>query len=279
MQNLRPSETALKVAYGLLSLSAKPGWRDRLPAELAPLTETLILEAKVFGYNRSVVGLSRRRWMVGLYDRFEKILPGVFEGIGERKLFMDWAVERTIGEGAKQVLIVGAGFDTLCLRLARKYPEVSFFEVDHPATAVAKARGVAKIGKPDNLTLLQADLGLKPLSEVLAEEQAWDAEVKTVAVAEGLLYYLRTSDVASLFDYLAESTGSGSQVAFSYLENHRKHGWATIALNALREPWLSSCSEAKLSEYVGEGWRVSDLPNPTSLSSNLEKFAIVDRSN
>ncbi len=279
MQNLRPSETALKVAYGVLSLTGKPGWEDRFPAALPGLLETLIVEAKVFGYNKRLVAASRRPWMVGFYNGFEKIVPGIFEGIGERKLFMDWAVERSISEGATQVLVVGAGFATLCLRFATTYPDVAFFEVDHPATAVAKARGVAKIGQPENLTLLQADLGVKSLSEELAAWQKWDVNQKTVFVAEGLLYYLAPQAVSDLFAHLANSSGEGSSVAFSYLENHKKHGWVSLALNALREPWLSSTKIAALNDYIGAGWIVPAEPNPTSLSSNLEEFALVTKAN
>ena len=33
--------------------------------------------------------------------------------------------------GAKQVVILGAGFDTLALRLSEQFPSVKFIEVDH----------------------------------------------------------------------------------------------------------------------------------------------------
>lgn len=275
MQNFRPSETALKVAYGLLALSAKSDWQYRLPEDLAELTETLILEAGVFGYNKRVVGLSRKRWMIRLYDRFERVMPGVFKGIGERKLFMDWAVTSAIESGARQVLIIGAGFDTLCLRLAPRYSDVQFIEVDHPATGEAKRRGVEKIGKPDNLALLQADLGERSLSDVLPECPVWSSEVKTVVVAEGLLYYLPHAAVGELFDRIHHCVGAGSSVAFSYMTNHRKHGWARGMLNALSEPWLSSTSEANLTDYIGRNWEVAPPLNPTDFVSELEEFALV----
>jgi len=275
MQNLRPSETALKVAYGLLSLSAKTDWKYQLPPELPDLVETLIVEAKAFGYNKRVVGLSRRSWLVGFYEQFEKVMPGIFEGIGERKLFMDWAVKTAIDEGAMQVLIVGAGFDTLCLRYASNYPEVQFVEVDHPATGIAKERGVRKIGQPGNFTLLQADLGSTSLSNLLGECPDWQIDVASVAVAEGLLYYLERSSVQELFDHLSASMGPGSKVAFSYMQNHRRHGWALGMLNALREPWLSSSPIEKLSEYVGSQWQVPTPANSTDYRSGLEEFAVV----
>ena len=277
MQNLRPSETALKVAYGMLALSAKPGWKDKLPENLAEVTETLILEAKVFGYGHRVLNASRRHWMVGLYDRFEKVMPGIFEGIGERKLFMESCVLSAIDSGAKQVLIVGAGFDSLCIRLAKRYPEVLFVEVDHPATGTAKARGVKKLGQPENLHLIKADLGEKPLSDLLSHFEPWKAHERSITIAEGLLYYLPPVAVQELFHHLLRITGEGSEVAFSYMENHKQHGWALGMLNALREPWLSSASSSELSRYIGPGWAVPDNPNPTQYRSGLEQFALVKR--
>lgn len=277
MQNLRPSETALKIAYGVLSLSAKPGWSKKLPPELPGLIETLILEAKVMGYGKRLVAASQKKWMVSSYNVFEKIVPGIFEGMGYRKLFVSWAVENAITDGANQVLIVGAGFDALCLQLAPKYPDVEFFEVDHPATAIAKARGVAKVGQPDNLTLLQADLGEVALSDVLADCSRWDAAKRSVSVAEGLLYYLRQDQVQELFGHLHQSSGEGSRVAFCYMQDHRKYGWMGAALNALREPWLSSSPKDQLDSYIGEGWRVFPEPNPTDYGSDLEEFALAER--
>ena len=47
---------------------------------------------------------------------------------------------KSIDEGAKQVVILGAGFDTLAWRLSEKFESIRFIEVDHPATSKEKKR-------------------------------------------------------------------------------------------------------------------------------------------
>ena len=49
------------------------------------------------------------------------------------------------------VLIVGAGFDTLGLRIADAHPSVRVVEVDVPATAERRRKAIAKMGwRPGN---------------------------------------------------------------------------------------------------------------------------------
>ena len=73
-------------------------------------------------------------------------MPGQFEGFGYRKIFVQAQVEAAIEHGRRQVVFTGAGFDTLCLRLAPQYPNGRFIELDHPATSAAKAKGIALEG-------------------------------------------------------------------------------------------------------------------------------------
>ena len=124
--------------------------------------------------------------MIRLYEIQDLMMPGMFEAFGHRKIFMQQQVETAVEHGARQVLIVGAGFDTLCLRLAPQHPHVQFFEVDHPATSTAKARGVALEGRPANMHQIAVDLGERALSEVLSANARWQSSEPSVLVAEGL---------------------------------------------------------------------------------------------
>ncbi|MFT5048246.1 MAG: methyltransferase (TIGR00027 family), partial [Porticoccaceae bacterium] len=226
MRDDRPSETALKVALTMVTLQEKPGWQDKLPPQLAEFSERLILAAKAFGYSPSLMRISKRRWMVGFYDFADRVMPGMFEGLGERKIFMNREVERALNDGFTQVLVLGAGFDTLCLRLAPRFPEVSFFEIDHPSTARAKKKGVEEIGQPANLTLTPADLGEAKLVDVLGTDPGWDKHKQTIIVMEGLLYYLTPEDVLDVFNQALTVTGGQSRVAFSHVLNISRQGWA-----------------------------------------------------
>jgi methyltransferase (TIGR00027 family) len=214
MKQGRISQTALKVGLSLITLAQKDDWAERLPPSLVEMTERLILASGARGYGPGVIRASKKPWMLRLY-RFQDwaLLPRQFEGFGHRKIFMDRQVCDAIAAGARQVLIVGAGFDTLCLRRAPEFVDVEFFEVDHPATSVAKAKGVGELGRPANMTLIAADLGERPLSKVLAESERWDAPKHSVLVAEGLLQYLDTASIHGLLREAGACTPPGSLLA------------------------------------------------------------------
>lgn len=66
------------------------------------------------------------------------MMPGQFVAFAHRKAFCERQVREGIGAGASQVLVLGAGYDTMGWRLAPEFSGVSFFEIDHPATARLK---------------------------------------------------------------------------------------------------------------------------------------------
>jgi len=272
----RVSQTALKVGLLMITLNQKRGWKSRLPEGLADLTERLILAAGVFGYDPRLIRMNKRPWVVGLSDYYEAVMPGVFEGIGERKIFINDQILTAIEAGASQVLVVGAGFDTLCLRLAPQFPEVQFFEVDHPATSAAKAKGVMQEGPPANLTLLTADLKQASLSTLMLKTEPWDVNAKSAIVAEGLFLYLKEEDVLHLFTEAAACTGTGTRFAFSHGVTVKEYQFTNAWLRLIGEPWLSSCATEDLPGYIGQDWSVLESQAPRS-RRELEGFAVAEK--
>ena len=272
----RVSQTALKVGLIMITLNEKAGWKTRLPRGLAELTERLILAADVFGYGSRMISLNKKRWVVRLSEYCETKIPGVFKGIGERKIFINEQVLAAIETGATQVLVVGAGFDTLCLRLAPQFPHVKFFEVDHPATSAAKAKGVTQEGQPENMFLISADIKETPLSKLMCRYEHWDSSIRSAVVAEGLFLYLERKDVLGVFREVAACTASGTRVAFSYGIELEEHLFTNAILHLIGEPWLSSCASADLPEYIGPGWTVIGTRKAHPKNA-LEGFAVAER--
>ena len=260
----------------MVTLGAKPGWRDRLPAGLPELSEALLLTCGEFPFSERALRLSRQPLAVGLASFGEILQPGSFEGLGRRKIFMDQQVEEAIDAGAGQVLVLGAGFDTLGLRLAAEYPGLRFFEIDHPDTGRAKARAIDALGRPDNLCLVAADLANQSLSEVLEENGEWESGALSVVVAEGLLYYLPSVAVKSLFAELSRVIPAGSRVAFSHLFDARSYRLARAALRIGGEPWLSASTTEKLPSYIGPGWEII-AARPGRRYRDLESLAVAQR--
>ncbi len=182
--------------------------------------------------------------------------------------------------GAAQVLVLGAGYDMLCWRLAPEFPGVRFFEVDHPATATAKTTAIEAMGRPDNMALIAADLGAARLPDVMAASPGWRSDARSVIVAEGLLYYLPAADVVDLFGQLGDCAAPGSRMAFTYFEpgGPSRVGWVAPALTLIGEPWLWLVERGDLSTFVdGTPWRLAPITDEPDCTKPGERFAVAER--
>ncbi len=276
MKQGRISQTALKVALGLVTLSVKDDWAQRLPPGLVEVTERLLLASGSPGYGPRLMRVSKQPWMIRVYQIQDLLMPGQFEGFGHRKILMQEQVEAAIKQGARQVLVLGAGFDTLCLRLALQYSRVQFFEVDYPATSAAKARGVGLEGQPANMIQIAADLGEQALSKVLSEDGRWQSSLPSALLAEGLFQYLTDDEVRGLLRDAAVCTSRGSRFVFTHaIPGERK--MLSILVRLIGEPWKSAVRSEDLLEYVeGTGWTmISDAD--TDSAHGVEHYAVAER--
>jgi methyltransferase (TIGR00027 family) len=272
----RISQTALKVALALVTLSVKDDWSQRLPLGLVEASERLLMASGSPGYGPRLMRVSKQPWMLRVYQVQDLMMPGQFEGFGHRKIFTQQRVEAAIEQGARQVLVVGAGFDTLCLRLAPQYSAVQFFEVDHPATSAAKARGIAIEGKPANMIQIAADLGEQDLQTVLSEDGRWQSSLPSVLVAEGLFQYLSDDEVRGLLRDAAGCTSPGSQFVFTHAIPGQRR-LLSILTRLIAEPWKSAVRSEDLPDYVeGTGWTmISDVD--TDPAHGVERYAVAER--
>jgi methyltransferase (TIGR00027 family) len=264
MRSERPSKTARKVALNVVTLGANPETDDVLPPGVVDATARLLVESGAVG--ATGVRLSRSRKMVAVYKAFDWMMPGQFEAFAHRKAFCERQVREGLGAGASQVLVLGAGFDTIGWRLAPQFAGVEFFEIDHPATARLKAKGIDAMGPRTNLHLIAEDLGKRQLVDVLQTNEVWSMTAPTVIVAEGLLMYLPPEAVGALFDQCAALSGNGSRMAFTYVgtgsDGRPDAGaWTGLVLWILRvsgEPWLWSMPPEELDPFLREhSWRIA----------------------
>lgn len=284
MRRERPSTTARKAALNLLALGSNPGTAAVLPSGVVEATAQVLLASGVVG--ERAVRFARTRCAVSIYRAFDWMMPGQFEAFAHRKAFCERHVRQGIDDGASQVLALGAGYDTLGLRLGPEFPEVRFFEIDHPATAGRKATGIAKLGQPANLHLVAEDLGEHALADVLSALGEWDARATSVVVAEGLLQYLRPEATRELFLHCSAVTGPGSRVAFTYIGSGidgrpdvgRWTGLVLWILRATGEPWLSSIRPTELPRFLAEtGWIQTPEQMAASTKHGVEHMAVAEK--
>jgi methyltransferase (TIGR00027 family) len=119
------------------------------------------------------------------------------------------------GEGFRQVVVLGAGYDTRALRLGERLPPARWIEVDHPATAARKARLSLRSRLPDAVGRVSLDLERDELAPAL-ERAGFDPAAPTCFVLEGLAHYLPRPTFARLLAATARGPGP-RRVIVSYI--------------------------------------------------------------
>ncbi len=219
MREHRPSATAYLIARSLLFLSRDP--------ETAPLNPPGTAEA--CGWFVDLVAPSDGRWArrAGASPMLRRLayaserltIPGIMLHYAIRKRFLEDATRRALAAGIEQVVVLGAGLDTLALRLHREFPDVLFVECDHPATQRVKRRALeAHARTGPNFQLLPVDLARRSLASVIASLPEYRQGADTLLFAEGLTMYLQEQEIDELFAFLWDHAGAGSRFAFTFME-------------------------------------------------------------
>jgi methyltransferase (TIGR00027 family) len=143
---------------------------------------------------------------------------GVFYYVNARTHHMDNLLKQALDDGATQVVILGAGFDSRAYRFHEQYPEVRFFEVDLPATSQDKQNRVETIlnSRPEWVSYVPIDFNTQTLDEVLAKAD-FSRNKKTFYVWEGVTYFISESGVDNTLRFIAENSAPGSQLVFDYM--------------------------------------------------------------
>jgi methyltransferase (TIGR00027 family) len=212
MRTHRASRTAVKVGRFMAVLARQPRLAPLLPKGAAESMERLMLHTGLM--KPWMLRLYGARWYSRLITSIERMtVPGQVLCVGLRKRFMDDETRAALAEGKRQVLIVGAGLDTLSWRLAREYPDVTFVELDHPASQAMKREALEGLGPlPPNLHLVGVDLARTPMEEGLSRIPVWRKDVPSVVIAEAVLMYLEEVHVAAFLEALRRCTGPGSRL-------------------------------------------------------------------
>jgi methyltransferase (TIGR00027 family) len=249
----KPSNTALVVAAGL-QLAHR---HAALPADTLRFNEK-ILRATYPRLSR----LLRKDWFARLCKLLERAtLPGICLHFALRKQILRRHAQDAIAAGCTQVIVLGAGLDTLCLELKAAQPALRCIEIDHPATQAAKRAASAK----QDIVFIAADLARQQLAPLLRTHPAFRADAPTLFIAEGLLMYMPLDAVRSLFAQLA-TAAPHSRVAFTWFEPladgrpgfRRPSRLIDSWLRWRGEPFLSCMARSELTRFLSDGGFVLD---------------------
>lgn len=166
----------------------------------------------------------------------------------------DW-LAAAVRRGTRQLVVLGAGLDTFSLR--NPYPDLSVFEVDHPATQAWKRKCLADSGlaEPHATRFVPVDFERQSLSAELTAAGLHPTE-PAFFIWLGVVPYLTKEAIFNTLSWIAGI--SGSEVVFDYsepAESRDAAGQAALAFHAARvasvgEPWISFFVPAELAKSL-----------------------------
>jgi len=178
-----------------------------------------------------------------------------------RTRLIDDLVDAAVRDGATQLVLLGAGYDSRAYRLPSA-AAVTAFEVDHPATQAAKRRLVQARVRPErrgHVRFVPVDLEHDDLAAALAAAGFAPGRT-TVLVWEGVTNYLTAAVVDRTLRDVARVAPSGSRLVFTYVDRGAVDGsgdfdgleeWVAV-LRRGGEPWRFGLVPGEVPEYLAE---------------------------
>ncbi len=138
--------------------------------------------------------------------------------VNARTHHIDTILRKVASEGVKQVVILGAGYDSRAYRFRKIFPDLKFFEVDLPATQAQKKERLTEIfgSPPDRVAYAPIDFNTQRLEDVL-KEAGYDPTQKTLFLWEGVTYFITEEGVDGTLRFIAQHSAPGSSVVFDYM--------------------------------------------------------------
>lgn len=186
--------------------------------------------------------------------------------------------------GLEQLLLLGAGFDTTCIRKP-KGDAATVFEVDASATQEHKRRVVKRLSHGrdnDRVVWVACDFEQDDLQERLLAN-GFDPARRTLVIWAGVLIYLTRPAITTTLKALATVCPAGSQLVIDYVDADALNG-NTTSVGARRAAWLA----ARRGEPFRTGFTPADIDmllatngfeseEHVSLSALLDRYDQIDR--
>ena len=156
-------------------------------------------------------------WVKSELAKYERMMPGVNGAIVARIKFIDECLQTGLTQGLRQLVIIGAGYDTRAYRLPGVKENLRVFEVDHPATLEVKINTISGIfgSPPGHVSYVPIVFGRDRLPEKLLESD-YNPKLKTLFIVEGLLMYIPAPAVDGLLAFITGASGPESAIVADF---------------------------------------------------------------
>jgi methyltransferase (TIGR00027 family) len=177
-----------------------------------------------------------------------------------RTRLIDDRLLAALHDGVKQIVILGAGFDSRAYRFTEHLNDVRVIEVDQPDTQRLKVERVRDIfGQlPPHVTYAPIDLASETLGRGLADA-GYAADQKAFFIWEGVTFYLPADAVRGMLGWIAANSAAASRVVFDYTYDSSIQMLKTIDLDTVPALWRQAILRFR-SLTAGEPW-IFGLPD------------------
>eukprot|EP00919_Chromeraceae_sp_WS-2016_P026464 GHVR01062745.1.p1 GENE.GHVR01062745.1~~GHVR01062745.1.p1 ORF type:complete len:330 (+),score=12.62 GHVR01062745.1:20-1009(+) len=190
-----------------------------------------------------------------------------------RNIIDYWALSSAFIDSKLEVLtcsqkcVVGAGYDVRLYRdaLQKKNPDMKYFELDKPATQIAKRKAL-EVAMIDSrgVSFVSVDL-MKDCITTKLEENGYDKKTPCVFLLENLVCHLPHYAIKETLTAISSNSAKGTVIIFDYFtENYINNFWfgrfLKFTFQVMSEPILSCMPGVSYSDESGSpGCRDADL--------------------
>lgn len=277
MAKVKPSFTAFLIPKILPAISRDKRYSSLLTKAQVEISRRFARECARNDLGIALIHyLTGRRLAIWLVNNIG--IKGLSVHYAARKKYIRDKFQKISGE-ISQVVMIGAGFDTLCAEYHKTYAQIKFFELDQYSTQKIKLDALKKM--PDavggNLKFIACDLSKESLQTVLKANDFIE-NAKTFFVIEGVIMYLQKADVEKLFEDIHRIGGEGSYMIFGSMdelktENDIRAKLSDAALAAQKEKYKFGARPEEIKEFLADhGFRQLE----TRLYHELQQGVVSD---
>jgi methyltransferase (TIGR00027 family) len=190
----------------------------------------------------------------------QRMFPsGIYEYVLARTKVMDSEFIAALENGYKQIVLLGAGFDTRALRFADCNHGTQVIELDvavtqQPKTEILRWKGIKL---PRELTFAPIDFDKEDLFRVLTKAGYQPGQI-SLFLWEGVTMYLSAQAVDDTLRFIRDCSAPGSRVVFDYIHasvlrrENRYYGEQGIFETVSRagEGWTFGVEEGTLESFL-----------------------------
>src|SRR5262245_47473327 len=257
---MNPSRTAEVMAL-FRALESRRSANERLFDD--PIADSFLRP-----WARAGVSLGRSAYVRELIERVvDKRWPGARTSAISRTRLFNEAIRRGLDDDVRQIVLLGAGFDSRAYRLPGiDRPRV--FEVDQHATQAQKTVGVRRQfgALPSHVVHVAVNFQTQTVDTAL-QECGFDWNAPCFVLWAGVTNYLSESAVDVTLRALARIAAPHSRLALTYVHRGLLDGSVTFTggaqilerVRAAGEPWTCGFEPAELGSYLQQrGWTLTE---------------------